>query len=184
MKKGCCKTKVEQQSFFLWWLPGRQHHRGGNAAGCDVGGYRKRREGNRAYQLPILPVMAVGPCRPAGCDVGGCRERRGRNGAFWLPSPPVMAVGPRRPAGCDVGGYRERREGNRAYQLPSPPVMAVGAATPPGVLLVAAGSGEEEMERTSFRHHPLRPSARADPTCQYFKLSRIRQSAVRRSDSR
>ena len=151
MKKGCCKTKVEQQSFFLWWLPGRQHHRGGNAAGCDVGGYRERREGNRAYQLPILPVMAVGPCRPAGCDVGGCRERRGRNGAFWLPSPPVMAV---------------------------------GAATPPGVLLVAAGSGEEEMERTSFRHHPLRPSARADPTCQYFKLSRIRQSAVRRSDSR
>ena len=94
MKKGCCKTKVEQQSFFLWWLPGRQHHRGGNAAGCDVGGYRKRREGNRAYQLPLLPVMAV------------------------------------------------------------------GAATPPGVLLVAAGSGEKEIERTSFRHHPLWLSGR------------------------
>ena len=97
MKKGCCKTKVEQQSFFLWWLPGRQHHRGGNAAGCDVGGYRKRREGNRAYQLPLLPVMAV------------------------------------------------------------------GAATPPGVLLVAAGSGEKEMERSGFRHHPLWLSAHADP---------------------
>ena len=59
-----------------------------------------------------------------------------------------------------------------------------GAATPPGVTWEDTGSGEEEMERTSFRHHPLRPSARADPTRQYFKLSRIRQSAVRRSDSR
>ena len=41
--------------------------------------------------------------------------------------------------------------------------MAVGAATPPGVTWEDTGSGEKEIERTSFRHHPSWLSAHTDP---------------------
>ena len=95
-----------------------------------------------------------------------------------------MAVGAATPPGVtweDTGsGEKEIERTSFRYY----PLWLSARADPPGVTWEDTGSGEEEMERTSFRHHPLRPSARADPTRQYFKLSRIRQSAVRRSDSR